>query len=117
MNKAQKDNSINLDVFTRNFNRYLAHSGKKQVEVARAIDVSTGTISDWKKGRSYPRMDKIQLMADFFGIKKSDLVEDVNITKETISNKEQEVIDLFHKVPEEKREFVLSLIRAAIDNL
>jgi hypothetical protein len=24
---------------------------------------------------------------------------------------------LFHKVPEEKREFVLSLIRAAIDNL
>ncbi len=117
MNKTQKDNSMNLEVFTRNFNRYLTLSGKKQIEVALAVDVSTGTICDWKKGRSYPRMDKIQALADFFGIQKSDLVEDVNIAKESVSNKEQEVLDLFHKVPEEKREFVLSLIRATIDNL
>ena len=117
MNKVQKDNSINLDVFTRNFKRHLALSGKRQVEVANAVGVSTGTITDWKKGRSYPRMDKIQLLAEFFGIQKSDLVEDVNIAKETISNKEQEIFDLFHKIPEEKRELVLSMIRAAIDNL
>ena len=117
MNKVQKDNSINQDVFTRNFNRYLAHSGMKQVDVAKAVGVSTGTISDWKKGRSYPRMDKVQLLSECFGIRKSDLVEDVNIVKESVTNKEQEVLDLFHKVPEEKREFVLSLIRAAIDNL
>ena len=117
MNKVQKDNSINLDVFTRNFKRHLALSGKRQVEVANAVGVSTGTITDWKKGRSYPRMDKIQLLAEFFGIQKSDLVEDVNIAKETISNKEQEIFDLFHKIPEEKRELILSMIRAAIDNL
>ena len=117
MNKAQKDNSINLDVFTRNFNRHLALSRKRQVEVANAVGVSTGTITDWKKGRSYPRMDKIQLLAEFFGIQKSDLVEDVNIAKETVSNEDQEVLDWFHKVPKEKREFVLSMIRAASDNL
>lgn len=117
MNKAQKDNSINLDVFTRNFKRHLALSGKRQVEVANAVGVSTGTITDWKKGRSYPRMDKIQLLAEFFGIQKSDLVEDVNVAKETVSNEDQEVLDWFHKVPKEKREFVLSMIRAASDNL
>ncbi len=117
MNKAQKDNSKNLDVFTRNFKRHLARSGKRQAEVARAIGVSTASIVDWKKGRAYPRMDKIQLLADYFGIEKSELVEDVDFTKESVSNKEQEVLDLFHKVPEEKREFVLSLIRATIDNL
>ena len=117
MNKAQKNNSINLDVFTRNFKRHLALSGKRQVEVANAVGVSTGTITDWKKGRSYPRMDKIQLLAEFFGIQKSDLVEDVNVAKETVSNEDQEVLDWFHKVPKEKREFVLSMIRAASDNL
>ena len=117
MNKIQKDNSINQDVFTRNFKRYLAHSGMKQIDVAKSVGVSTGTITDWKKGRSYPRMDKVQLLSECFGIRKSDLVEDVNVAKESVSNKEQEVLDLFHKVPEEKREFVLSLIRAAIDNL
>lgn len=117
MNKAQKDNSINLDVFTRNFKRHLALSGKRQVEVANAVGVSTGTITDWKKGRSYPRMDKIQLLAEFFGIQKSDLVEDVNVAKETVSNEDQKVLDLFHKVPKERREFVLSLIQTLIDNL
>jgi repressor LexA len=112
-----KTNLGNKEIFSRNLKRYLENSGKTQKEVAAFLDVSTGTFCDWMKGRSYPRMDKVQRLAEFFGIKKSDLVEDVNIVKESVSNKEQEVLDLFHKVPEEKREFVLSLIRATIDNL
>jgi repressor LexA len=112
-----KTNLGNKEIFSRNLKRYLENSGKTQKEVAAFLDVSTGTFCDWMKGRSYPRMDKVQRLAEFFGIKKSDLVEDVNIAKESVSNKEQEVLDLFHKVPEEKREFVLSLIRATIDNL
>ena len=117
MNKKAKENSANLEIFKRNFNRYLKASGKKQVEVARYVDVSNSTISDWKAGRAYPRIDKVQLLAECFSIKKSDLVEDVNVAKETITNKEQEFFDLFHKIPEEKRELVLSMIRAAIENL
>jgi repressor LexA len=117
MNKMVKSDLGNKEIFSRNLKRYLESSGKTQKEVAIFLEVSTGTFCDWMKGRSYPRMDKVQKLADFFGIKKSDLVEDVNVSKETVSNKEQEVLDLFHKVPEEKREFVLSLIRATIDNL
>ena len=117
MNKTINTSFGNKEIFIRNLKRYLENSGKKQKELAAAIGVSNGTVCDWMKGRAYPRIDKIQAMADFFGIKKADLVEDVNIVKESVSNKEQEVLDLFHKVPEEKREFVLSLIRATIDNL
>ena len=116
MNKAQKDNSINQDVFTRNFKRYLAHSGMKQVDVAKAVGVSTGTISDWKKGRSYPRMDKVQLLAECFGIRKSDLVEDVNVVKESVSNKEQQVLDLFHKIPDGNKELAIKMLQTLIEN-
>lgn len=117
MNKVQKDNTINLDVFTKNFKRHLALSGMRQIDVANAIGVSAGTITDWKRGRSYPRMDKIQALADLFGIQKSDLVEEFNVPKEAVSDIDQEVLDLFHQVPKEKREFILSMIRAATDNL
>jgi transcriptional regulator with XRE-family HTH domain len=117
MNKVQKDNSFNQDVFTRNFNRYLAHSGRKQIEVARAIGVSTGTISDWKIGRSYPRMDKIQALADFFEIQKSDLVEEVNVAKEAVTNKEQQVLDLFHKIPDGNKDAAIKMLQALADNL
>ena len=34
--------------------------------------------TDWVKGNSYPRIDKIELMANYFGISKADLVEDHN---------------------------------------
>lgn len=116
MNKEQKDNSINQEVFTRNFKRYLAHSGKKQVDVAKYVGVSTGTISDWKKGRSYPRMDKVQSLAECFGIRKSDLVEDVNIVKESVSNKEQQVLDLFHKIPDGNKELAIKMLQTLIEN-
>ena len=117
MNKGVKTDLGSKEIFSRNFNRYLEASGKLGTDVARYVGVSSGTISDWKFGRAYPRMDKVQLIAEFFGIQKSDLVEDENITKETVSDEDQKVLDLFHKVPKEKREFVLSMIRVAIDNL
>ena len=117
MNKSLKTDLGNQEIFSRNLKRYLENSGKAQKEVASAICVSAGTFCDWIKGRAYPRMDKVQALAEYFGINKSDLVEDVNVAKETVSDADQKVLDLFHKVPEEKREFVLSLIQATIDNL
>lgn len=106
----------NKEIFSRNLRRQLKNANVLQKDVARAIGVSTGTFADWCNGKLYPRMDKLQALADYFGISKSDLVEDV-YAKDTVTQGEQEIIDLFHKVPEEKRELVLSMIRAAIDNL
>lgn len=117
MNKPINSELSNREVFSRNLRRYVALSGKKNKDAAEAAGVSTGTFADWTKGRSHPRMDKVQLLADYFGIKKSDLLEDKPVASDSVSNAEQEVLDLFHKVPKEKRELVLSMIRAAIDNL
>ena len=117
MNNPTKTELGNQEIFSRNLKRYVDNSGKKQKEVADAIYVSAGTFCDWIKGRAYPRMDKLQLLADYFGINKSDLVEDINVIPEAVSDEDQEVLDLFHKVPEEKRGLLLSMIRAVVDNL
>ena len=116
MNKFADTNLGTQEIFSKNLSRYLYESGKKQKEVADAIGVSAGTFCDWAKGRAYPRMDKIQKLADYFGINKSDLVEEWNIEKDEDLAADQKVLELFHKVPKEKREFVLSMIRAAVDN-
>ena len=117
MNKPYKTDLGNKEIFIRNLKRYLAETGTKQNTIAKIVGVSTGTISDWMMGRTYPRMDKIQALADYFGIKKSDLVEDVNVATEVVSEEDQKILDMFHKIPEEKREFVLSTIQSMIDNL
>lgn len=116
MNKSIKTDLGNKEIFSRNLKRHLDKSGKLQKEVAKAVGVSTGTFCDWVKGRAYPRMDKVQLLAEYFGIKMSDLVEDENVRTETVSDKEQLILDLFHKIPDKKKEFVIKMIQAAIDN-
>jgi transcriptional regulator with XRE-family HTH domain len=117
MNNSVKTDLGSREIFSRNLVRYLENSGKTQREVANAVGVSYGTFCDWTKGRTYPRMDKVQLLADYFNIRKSDLVENINVIPEAVSDEDQEVLDLYHKVPKEKREFVLSLIQTVIDNL
>ena len=117
MKKTIKTDLGNKAVFSKNLNRCIKRSDKTQRELANAIGVHPSTICDWLQERTYPRMDKVQLIAEFFGISKSELVEENYVAKDTVSKKEQEIIDLFHKIPEEKRESVLSIIRTVIDNL
>lgn len=62
-------------IFTKNLNRYVELSGKTQREIADALGVSPQTFNTWCQGIAIPRMGKIQALSDYFGINKSDLVD------------------------------------------
>ena len=47
----------------------------RQIDVARATDVSYQTVSAWITGRGYPRADAMEKLCKFFGIKQSALTE------------------------------------------
>lgn len=63
------------EIFANNLKFYVIKSGQTQSEIAAALGVSKGTFSDWVSGRSHPRMSRVQEIAEYFGIQKSDLVE------------------------------------------
>ena len=46
------------------------------------------TFTDWVKGNTYPRIDKIEMMANYFGVSKSDLVERYDENKPYYANPE-----------------------------
>lgn len=117
MKNLVKTDLGNKEIFSRNLRRYISQSGKTQKEIAKAVGVGQSTFCDWVNGRIYPRMNKVQLLAEYFGIKKSDLVEDVNFSKTEISDKQQKLIDLFQQVPDEKKDHLLNVIQAVIDTL
>lgn len=50
------------------FNILLKKNGKRPIDVARSTGISTSTLSDWKKGRTTPKTDKIQKIADYFDV-------------------------------------------------
>ena len=57
-------------VLARNLKRYMQESGKSQKEMAEVVGVSAPTFNEWINAKKCPRIDKIQIMADYFGIKK-----------------------------------------------
>lgn len=62
-------------IFSKNLSNILNQHNKTQKEVADAIGVSPQTFNTWIQGIAIPRMGKVQLLADYFGIIKSDLIE------------------------------------------
>lgn len=63
-------------IFSKNLRYYIDYNGKQQKEVAEDLGVNPSTLNMWCKGNSIPGMGKIQRIADYFGIGKSDLVDD-----------------------------------------
>jgi len=64
------------EVFAKNLKRYMEQRGKTQKELAEIVGVSAPTINEWIKAKKYPRIDKIEILADYFGCLKSDLIEE-----------------------------------------
>lgn len=62
-------------VFANNLNKYISLNCKQQKEVAEAIGVNPTTFNMWCKGNAMPNVGKIQKLADYFGIGKSDLTD------------------------------------------
>lgn len=73
-----------------------------QKEFAKIAGVSDKAVSTWENGTKEPRMGTIQKIADYFGLKKSDIIEDKDILPELTAKDEREIEsdleDMMHSV-------------------
>jgi transcriptional regulator with XRE-family HTH domain len=61
-------------IFAENLAFLLDEKGVSQVELARALNVATGTVSGWVNGKKYPRADAMEKIAERLGVRMSILV-------------------------------------------
>ena len=66
----------NKAILSKNLKYYIEKSGKDRRELAEEWGFPYSTVTDWINGKKYPRIDRIEIMADYFGILKSDLIEE-----------------------------------------
>ena len=71
-------------IFASNFNHQLKIHGKTQKDICNLLNVSTSTVSDWSTAKKYPRIDKIQAIADYLDIYKSELTEEYHNQRHNI---------------------------------
>lgn len=88
------------EVFKENLRYFLEINGWSQADIARKLGVSTATAAKWATVESMPRVDKINKLADWFGIKSSDLLEPRNNEPYYDNSKSRELAEFLYKNPE-----------------
>lgn len=116
----------NKHIFASNLKKYMKINGKTRRDVCEALGFSYYTFSDWVNGKKYPRMDKVEMLANYFGILKSDLIEDKPEAHKEMQKKNDILADIvielrvdneffslvenLHKLDKEKRRSINSLL-------
>lgn len=78
----EKNNQKQKDIFSKNLQYWLKQKNKNQTDLMNDLGLSSSTVSDWCNAKKYPRMGTVQMLADYLGILKSDLVEEKKQVKD-----------------------------------
>ena len=70
------DDNRNKQIMASNIKRYMEMKGVTNQQLCDALDFKYTTFMDWIKGVTYPRIGKVEAMANYFGCEKSDLIEE-----------------------------------------
>ena len=79
LDRAQKKEGFIMttkECFTKNLNKYMQIKNCTQLELAEILHVSNVTVHKWCKGKTIPRMDKIDLICKYFCITREQLLTD-----------------------------------------
>lgn len=106
----------NCLVFAENLRRLMKQRGVRSVDVANAIDISVGTYSNWINARMYPRIDRIEKLANYFNVSKSELVERTGIRSDSLTfltANEKVAVEIMRDSTEEQQEQIIRMMRYA----
>lgn len=75
----------NKEIMSENIKRHLSKKSLNVKEFSEIMGFKYTTVLDWVNAKTYPRIDKIELMSRYFGVDKSDLVEKHSETSSILS--------------------------------
>lgn len=101
----------NKETMAKNLKRFLDSRGLNPHQFSEIMGFKYTTVMNWIKANSYPRIDKIELMARYFGVDKSDLVEEYTGLSSTLS----EINRISSELDENRQEVVLNTAKEQRD--
>ena len=125
----------NKEIFSNNLKFFMQQRNKTRKEICDDLNIKYTTFADWYNGNKYPRIDKVELLAKYFGIQKSDLIEEKNDTNKNsleltarderdikkhldkaLENLENDEALMFDGEPVEMDEETKELLKASLEN-
>lgn len=106
----------NKKIMAKNIKKYMEAKGVTNQQICEALGFKYTTFLDWIKGVTYPRIGKIEAMADYFGIQKSDLIEEKEPATEDdgLSESQRKLIEYAKTLDEVQAGKVLQLMQSIL---
>ena len=109
------------------YQRLLDEKGLKNADVARATGISNMTLSDWKRGKSVPKSDKMRKIAEYLNVSVDYLMTgkdmefaaemaEIDVSLSNMSERMKEYALKLNNLPSDKQELVMNLIDTLIKN-
>lgn len=101
------------DIMAKNLHYYLKKSGMSQKDVCDILDIPTSTFNAWMLAQTYPRPNRIEQLAKFFGIETSDLTHEQKTSerrKTAVAIQNEAIVDVIEALQSDDELF--EMIRA-----
>lgn len=96
-------------IFSDNLTKLLQRCGKTQLQLANRLDVSKSTVSSWCSGSKMPRMGKIDEIADWLSVSRSELIEENGVSENFSDSKDvADLLEALRSRPEMRMLFSVS---------
>lgn len=105
----------NKEIMAANIRRYMELKGKNRAEICHDLGFAYTTFSDWINGNKYPRIDKIEMLANYFGISKADLVEAPQKEAPELTAEELQLLKDFRSLNRAGKDFILQTVGVAMN--
>lgn len=97
----------NKEIFANNLSFYMEQKGVDRNTLCADLNLKYTTVRDWLKGITYPRIGKIELLANYFNINKSDLIENKISTAQPSDSLLEEITNTARKLNTDNKKIVL----------
>ena len=107
-------------IMAQNIKRYMEQKGVTNQQLCVDLGFKYTTFMDWIKGVTYPRIGKVEAMANYFGCEKSDLIEDKKekptVQDDGLTENQRVLMEFAKTVPDDKAEMILKVIRSIVES-
>lgn len=111
----------NKKTIAQNLQYYMTLNGKTRNDICVELGFPYTTVTDWLKEEKYPRIDRIEMLANYFGITKADLIEEksekpATFKSDELSGLDIRLIQMLPKMTQEDKIMFLAQINAVLDS-
>lgn len=107
-------------IFVQNIKQLCEKKGVKPTVACKESGAGKDLINQIERRRSLPSVEKVQLLAEYFGVTTSELLGETKkptVRDDGLTDGEQALLDLFRQLTPEQQEMVIRMVQAAADKL